>query len=96
MRLRHADGSEEILGVMISCSLGAGETLYHRQPGGGGYGDPLQRDPDSVACDLRDDRVSLEAARAQYGVVFSDAAAAVVDHAATESLRKKLGEGNAR
>jgi N-methylhydantoinase B len=90
--LRHMDGSEEVLGVMISCSMGAGETLYHRQPGGGGYGDPLQRHTDSVARDLRDDRVSVEAAREQYGVVFSDADAAVVDFAATESLRKKMRE----
>jgi N-methylhydantoinase B len=94
--LRHADGSEEILGVMLSCSMGAGETLYHRQPGGGGYGDPLRRDPDSVARDLRDDRVSLEAARQQYGVVFSNAAAAVVDHGATEALRRKMRQGDAR
>ena len=94
--LRHAGGSEEILGVMISCAMGGGETLYHRQPGGGGYGDPLQRDPDHVTRDLRDDRVSLEAAREQYGVVFSEAAAVVVDHAATEAMRREMREGNAR
>src|SRR5437588_1132835 len=41
--LHHADGSEEVLPTMISTRMQAGERLYHRQPGGGGHGDPLLR-----------------------------------------------------
>ena len=36
--------------------------------GGGGWGDPMTRDPNSVAEDVRDERVSVEAARVLYGV----------------------------
>lgn len=39
--------------------------------GGGGYGDPLDRDPHSVARDVREGYVSAEAARELYGVVVS-------------------------
>jgi N-methylhydantoinase B len=94
--LRRADGSEKILPVMVSCEMRAGDVLYHRQPGGGGYGDPFRRDPESVARDVRDDRVSVEAAREQYGVVFLDPNAAVVDHQATEALRRRMWESHAR
>ena len=40
--------------------------------GGGGYGDPLERDPDAVALDVENAAVSLEAAREIYGVVIGD------------------------
>ena len=36
---------------------------------GGGYGDPLTREPDAVARDVREQKVTAEAARAVYGVV---------------------------
>ncbi len=43
-----------------------------RSAGGGGYGDPLQRDPALVATDVREGFVSPQAARALYGVVLDD------------------------
>lgn len=39
--VHHEDGSSEVLPTMISTTLRRGERLYHKQPGGGGYGDPL-------------------------------------------------------
>jgi len=52
--------------------------------GGGGYGDPLDRDPELVLRDLRLGKVSLAHAEAAYGVVVT---AAGVDRAATERVR---------
>jgi N-methylhydantoinase B len=57
-------------------------------PGGGGFGDPLERDPDLVRADLRDELVSPERARGDYGVVLD--AAGNVDAAATAHLRAAL------
>jgi N-methylhydantoinase B len=54
--------------------------------GGGGYGDPLDRNPDMVAADVRDCIVSLEAARSDYGVIF-ETESHVVELAATRKLR---------
>jgi len=55
--------------------------------GGGGYGDPRMRDPQCVRNDVRDGLVSLEAARASYGVVLGPAPDFIVDQDATAALR---------
>jgi N-methylhydantoinase B len=39
-------------------------------PGGGGYGDPFEREPQSVLQDVAGGYVSLEAARREYGVII--------------------------
>jgi N-methylhydantoinase B len=59
-----------------------------RTGGGGGWGDPLERDPALVCADVREEFVSAAAARARYGVVLTDAL--VVDESATKKLRDKL------
>jgi N-methylhydantoinase B len=83
------DGStSKALPTMISTSMRRNERLYHRQAGGGGFGDPLLRDPDRVAADVRDQRVSVQAARGRYGVVITDCGA--IDPEATASLREGL------
>jgi N-methylhydantoinase B len=43
-----------------------------RTGGGGGWGDPLERDPQAVCEDVREELVSREAALALYGVVLRD------------------------
>jgi N-methylhydantoinase B len=48
--------------------LRTGDTVTHYTPGGGGYGDPLTRDPAAVLADVRAGFVSLEQARRLYGV----------------------------
>ena len=55
--------------------------------GGGGYGDPLTRDPEAVAHDLRERKVTEGAAVGVYGVVVTDGA---VDTAATAVERDRL------
>jgi len=57
-------------------------------PAGGGYGNPLERDPDKVADDVLDGVISVETALKDYGVVVS--AKGVVDRAATEKARVGL------
>ena len=65
------------------------DCLYIRWNGGGGYGDPLDRDPDAVRCDVLEGVVSAKAAREVYGVVLSGAD---VDTAATAVRRKAILE----
>ena len=45
----YRNGEAETLPTMISTTMAAGEVIYHRQAGGGGWGDPLERDPEAVA-----------------------------------------------
>jgi N-methylhydantoinase B len=59
-----------------------------RIPGGGGYGPAFARDPARVLADVRDGYVSLQAARAAYGVVI-DPATWTIDEAATAALRDR-------
>lgn len=58
-------------------------------PGGGGLGLPFERDPDLVLRDVRDELLTPEAARRDYGVAIDEAACAV-DRGATEKLRGAL------
>ncbi|MDQ3658470.1 MAG: hydantoinase B/oxoprolinase family protein, partial [Actinomycetota bacterium] len=51
--------------------LAAGERVTLSLPGGGGYGDPLEREPRMVARDVEDGLVSVERAREVYGVVLA-------------------------
>ena len=88
INILHGGEDEEVLPTMISTRMAAGQRLYHRQPGGGGWGDPLTRDPEAVARDVSEDKVSLEQAREQYGVVL-DPDTLAVDSEATAALRRK-------
>ena len=62
-----------------------GERLVLEMPGGGGLGDPFDRDPERVADDVRNGLVSAERARADYGVVVGSGAR--LDREATERAR---------
>ena len=66
----------------------AGSQVIVRTGGGGGWGDPLERDPERVRWDVVEELISIESAREHYGVVFT--AAMEVDAAATAAMRKKL------
>jgi len=66
-----------------------GNVIQFESAGGGGYGDPLQRDPQAVAADVVNGYVSIEKAREDYGVVI-DPATLRVDAAETEKLRSKV------
>lgn len=83
--LRHAD-SDEILPTMISTSMKEGELIYHRLAGGGGFGDPLARPAAQVARDAKNGKISVQAARREYGVVL-DEKTFEVEEAATATAR---------
>ena len=70
-----------------------GDVLYMRVASGGGYGDPLTREPGRVRADVTDGVVSADAARDIYGVAFK-AETREVDAEATDALRRRLGGGN--
>jgi N-methylhydantoinase B len=68
--------------------LQAGDVFRLDTPGGGGYGDALARDPESVLGDVREGAVSAEAAERDYGVVLVRSGGGwTVDAAATEKRR---------
>ncbi|MGE0520684.1 MAG: hydantoinase B/oxoprolinase family protein [Candidatus Binatia bacterium] len=69
--------------------LAVGDVLYGRFQGGGGYGDPIDRDPDGVGEDVLLETVSVEAARELYGVVL-DASGRGIDGEATLARRKAI------
>jgi N-methylhydantoinase B len=78
------DGSEEPLRPISQEVIEPGQLLGHDLSGGGGYGDPFEREPEAVLEDVLDGKVSLAAARERYGVVVVDEE---IDHEATGSLR---------
>jgi N-methylhydantoinase B len=74
----------------------SGEVLRHELAGGGGWGDPLERDPESVLWDVRNELVSVKSARDDYGVIVQSDGWQI-DYNATEKLRsdiKRLRIGN--
>ena len=69
--LLRTDGSKEVLPPMFSIEIEAGDVYEHRTAGGGGWGDPLERDPAAVADDVLNEKVTREAALRLYGVVIA-------------------------
>ncbi|MGB9436511.1 MAG: hydantoinase B/oxoprolinase family protein [Desulfobacterales bacterium] len=63
-----------------------GNVIQFESAGGGGYGDPLQRDPQAVAADVVNGYVSLEKAREDYGIVI-DPLTLEVDIEETDRIR---------
>jgi N-methylhydantoinase B len=57
--------------------------------GAGGYGNPLERNPEGVAEDVREEKLTIEYVRREYGVVI-DEQTLEVDVAATNALRQRL------
>jgi N-methylhydantoinase B len=75
---------ERRLGKIHELHLRRGDTITLNLPGGGGYGDPLQRDPAGVLADVIGGFVTEEAAARDHGVVIAGGA---VDAKRTEALR---------
>ena len=68
----------------------AGQHVRLETPGGGGFGDPMTRDPVRVGRDVNLGYVTKAAARNEYGVVIGENGA--VDTAATAALRSGAGQ----
>ena len=72
--------------------LAPGDRVWVRTPGGGGYGDPLERHPDAVFEDVRLGRYSVDQVAALYGVVIGtdDKGTLSLDDGATSLLRAEM------
>jgi N-methylhydantoinase B len=72
-----------------------GDVFRAMLAGGGGWGDPLERDPARVLDDVLNEKVSPQAARDEYGVVV-DTDAMRVDEEATGALRERMRSATAK
>jgi len=68
------DGGDPLPGMNDDAPLRAGSLLRLRTTGGGGWGDPFEREPELVLRDVVQGRVSVESAERDYGVVIDDGA----------------------
>jgi N-methylhydantoinase B len=81
----------EMEGLVDKEPVRPGEIVRIRTTGGGGWGDPLDRDPDRVALDVLQGKVSPQSAERDYGVVLRlGDDEAKVDAAATAALRDRV------
>ncbi|SVC00132.1 uncharacterized protein METZ01_LOCUS252986, partial [marine metagenome] len=79
---------QELPGKYLT-TLKQGDVYRMIQAGGGGYGDPLERDVYAVLDDVRQEKLTLDHVRREYGVVI-DPGILELDLAATEKLREDM------
>lgn len=80
---------EESLPSKSTTQLEPNDIVSVQTPGGGGYGDPLERDPNAVLNDIKNEKISEEKARTEYGVIVTEGD---IDYEATRERRTKLAE----
>lgn len=78
---------------IISVTLNRDDVFHHAMAGGGGYGDPLERDPDAVLDDVLDGLVTTDHAVQAYGVIIVGGSEPTIDLSATQELRRQLRDG---
>jgi N-methylhydantoinase B len=83
------DSENRELPGKFTMTIRKGEVFRHVLAGAGGWGDPLERDPDAVLKDVRNELLSPAKAEADYGVVI-DPATRTVDRTATERRRADI------
>jgi N-methylhydantoinase B len=94
--LMRKPGEEEFEHVDVTRHLvPAGTEVILATAGGGGWGDPLEREPENVQFDAREGYVSLESARDDYGVVL-DPETLTIDAEATARRRTEMSGGRAK
>lgn len=89
--LRRADGREESTPGKFITTMRNGDEICVRLAGGGGFGDPLKRDPERVLHDVIEQKSTVRNARETYGVVLAGEPPRV-DLEATRSVRKDMLE----
>jgi N-methylhydantoinase B len=90
--VRLPDGTSRRVQKVTGAEFAPGTTVVYHTGGGGGWGNPLHRDPAAVLNDVIQGYVSPAAARDDYGVLLT-ADGRAVDAAATTRLRERLREG---
>jgi N-methylhydantoinase B len=73
----------------LTMTIRRGDVFRHVLAGGGGFGDPLERDPEAVLRDVRNELLSAAKAEADYGVVI-DTVRWTIDAAATRMRRDEI------
>jgi len=103
LAIRAPDGTEKLIThTALYEPLPAGTRIEYQRGGGGGWGDPLEREPDKVRDDVLDEYVSVEAAEGDYGVILTGKAedyTLEVDAKATNARRATMrasGDGKGR
>lgn len=90
--MRRKDGSEAPLPLKCeNLPLEEGVVEYVYSAGGGGYGPPWEREAERVRQDVLDGYVTVDAARAEYGVVLTGDTLEI-DRTGTEAARRALSE----
>lgn len=87
--LEEIDGRHELKSCEEESYLAPGEAHYMFWQAGGGYGDPILRDPEAIRRDVEEFKVSLVAAHDVYGVVL-DEESTQVDQGETGRLRDRI------
>lgn len=81
------NGQTEILTDNVIETINPGERAANKNPGGGGFGNPFEREIQSVVEDVRGGLVSIDGARLDYGVIITDPETLTVDQDATAKAR---------
>ena len=90
--LVHTDGTRTVLPSKCDqIKVKPGDQLIFQTAGGGGWGDPLERDTEKVRVDVVRELVSVRKAASDYGVVC-DPETSEVDEEATRALRQRMKE----
>jgi N-methylhydantoinase B len=86
--------SEVLLPTMGMTAIRRDDIIHHTLAGGGGWGDPLTREPALVWRDVWNEKLSIAYAQHVYGVVI-DPLTLRLDEPATEQLRRTMRAGQA-
>jgi N-methylhydantoinase B len=87
--VQEPDGTVRELKSKTTFKVRPGEIVTYQTCGGGGYGDPLERDPSAVLRDVIEEKVTAGRAHDVYGVVLAESTTAV-DVLATEQRRQAM------
>lgn len=89
-----AEGVRELPVLVTSpITLRRGDIFHHITPSGGGYGPAYERDPELVLADVRDEKLSVERALKEYGVVITGDPLRVDEEATRREREKRIGKG---
>jgi len=83
-------GQKEMLPSKVTRPVESGTRIVLQTAGGGGYGDPFERDPEMVRLDVIEGFISADRARSAYGVIL-DPKTGEIDREATSAARGKRG-----
>jgi N-methylhydantoinase B len=83
------DTDNKVMPSKFLMTAGRNDVFRMVLAGAGGYGNPLERDPARVAEDVREEKLSIDYVRHEYGVVI-DPHSLQVDEAATAALRQHM------